>query len=142
MVGHPSITDSPGVPSTGTLTKVNNGEGSDDRSRREDSEEFKQSHWEQSIADRGPTCTPGARKTEHRLAPRIQRHFRPATLDLVRPSSARCVDSDALNSYSEMPFDISQIHRDLLRERQEPSRIQRGGVSAAHWWCGAARPVR
>jgi hypothetical protein len=77
----------------------------------------------------------GAGSRETTDPPRIQRHFRPATLNLVRPSSARCVDSGAPNSHREMPLDISQIHGDLLRDRQEASRIQCGGVAAAHRWC-------
>jgi len=48
MLGHPSITHSPEVPSTCTLTALKNGEGTDNYNRREDSEEFKQSHWRKS----------------------------------------------------------------------------------------------
>src|SRR4051812_31814112 len=85
------------------------------------------------FSDSNEVLSAGSRETTD--PPRIQRHFRPATLNLVRPSSARGVDSYSLNSHCEMPFDISQIHRDLLRKRQEASRIQCGGISAAHWWC-------
>jgi hypothetical protein len=109
MVGDPSITDSPEVPSTGTLTKVNNGEGSDDRRRRKDSDEVEQSHWEQSIADCGPTCT------------RARGRVSTGSLRECSPTSARrrLISLDELCSLcrfrcaeflQQMPFDISQIH--------------------------------
>lgn len=45
MLRHPPITDSPEVPSTCTLTALKNSDGTDDYYRREDSEDFNQSHW-------------------------------------------------------------------------------------------------
>jgi hypothetical protein len=44
MLRHPSITDSPEVPSMHTSTALKNGDGSDKYTRREDAENFNQTH--------------------------------------------------------------------------------------------------
>ena len=45
MLRHPTITDSPEVPSMPTSTALENGDGTDEYTRREDDENLNQSHW-------------------------------------------------------------------------------------------------
>ena len=45
MLRHPTITDSPEVPSMHTSTALKNGDGNDEYTRREDAQNFNQSHW-------------------------------------------------------------------------------------------------
>ena len=45
MLRYPTITDSPEVPSVHASTALKNGDRTDEYTRREDAENFNQSHW-------------------------------------------------------------------------------------------------